>query len=185
MKRSGAGRVLGIGAGVVLGVVVLVVAGALVSPSNPAQGDVGTPSHSSPANAGGAVGSPRATPTPSHTPTSTHTGPSHTPTPTPTHSTKPTHTAKPTHSPTPKPTVGPLCGAPANPYGFNFCGRGEAIYASALPGSVCSYFDCIPNFDNGVGYMVECKDTTYSMSGGRSGACSHHSGEWREVYRGP
>ena len=49
---------------------------------------------------------------------------------------------------------------------------------------MCSYFTCIPNFSNGHGYMVECKDATYSMSGGIRGACSYHKGEWREVYSG-
>ncbi|HKD98409.1 MAG TPA: hypothetical protein VKB69_12580, partial [Micromonosporaceae bacterium] len=116
-------------------------------------------------------------PTPTHAPTSTHAAPTHAPPP-------PTHTSKPTHPPTSKPK-GPLCGAPSNPWGFNFCGRGHAIYSANLPGSVCAYFDCIPNFPNGVGYMIECNDSTYSMSGGRSGACSHHKGEWREVYSGP
>jgi hypothetical protein len=32
--------------------------------------------------------------------------------------------------------------------------------------------------------MVECNDATYSMSGGISGACSHHGGEDRPVYSG-
>ena len=54
--------------------------------------------------------------------------------------------------------------------------------ASELPGGVCSYFDCIGNFSNGKGYMVECKDHTYSMSGGRKGACSDHTGEGPLVY---
>ncbi|HEY2791579.1 MAG TPA: hypothetical protein VGJ28_04445 [Micromonosporaceae bacterium] len=94
--------------------------------------------------------------------------PTPTPTPTPSHSPSPS----PTHSPKPK-----TCGAPANPWGFNLCGNGHHITASDLPGSVCSYFDCIGNFPQGKGYMVECNDHTYSMSGGRSGACSDHKGE--------
>jgi len=48
--------------------------------------------------------------------------------------------------------------------------------------NVCDYFNCIDNFSNGKGYMVECNDGTYSMSGGRSGACSYHKGEERPVY---
>jgi hypothetical protein len=75
-----------------------------------------------------------------------------------------------------------LCGAPANPYGYNFCGRGSLITNPAP--DVCVYFDCIPNFDNGTGYMVECHDAMYSMSGGRQGACSYHDGVWRPVYNG-
>lgn len=76
-----------------------------------------------------------------------------------------------------------VCGAPSNPYGYNFCQRGSLIYHPAS--DVCSYFDCIPNFPNGTGYMVECNDSTYSMSGGHSGACSYHDGEERPVYSGP
>jgi hypothetical protein len=103
--------------------------------------------------------------------------------------TRPTTTARvvaTTHRPTtsvrpPQTTAAPsLCGAPANPYGYNFCGRGGLI-TNPKP-DVCVYFDCIPNFDNGTGYMVECHDAMYSMSGGRQGACSYHGGVWRPVY---
>jgi hypothetical protein len=42
---------------------------------------------------------------------------------------------------------------------------------------------CIPNFPNGTGTIVQCADGTYSHSGGRQGACSHHGGEarWRSA----
>jgi len=92
-----------------------------------------------------------------------------------------------THAPTsmpPKTTVQrSLCGAPDNPYGYNFCGRGSHVYRP--PAGICSYFACIQNFDNGVGYMEECQDGMYSMSGGRQGACSYHGGELRPVSSGP
>jgi hypothetical protein len=39
---------------------------------------------------------------------------------------------------------------------------------------VCSYFDCIDNFWNGKGYMMQCQDGMVSMSGGRPGSCSYH-----------
>lgn len=71
-----------------------------------------------------------------------------------------------------------LCGAPANPFGYTFC-TGQLVYA-ANP-SVCDYFDCIDNFSNGKGYFEQCRDGTYSMSGGRRGACSYHGGERRPV----
>jgi len=75
-----------------------------------------------------------------------------------------------------------VCGAPANPYGYNFCGRGLVI---TLPDAdVCNYFSCIASFWRGKGFMVECRDGEYSMSGGRSDACSDHGGESREVYSG-
>jgi hypothetical protein len=93
-----------------------------------------------------------------------------------------------THPPTatsPRPTPKPvqLCGAPPNPYGYNFCGRGGYVLDPAP--DTCSYFDCIANFWNGTGHMEECQDHTYSMSGGRPGSCSYHGGNLQPVYRGP
>lgn len=84
-------------------------------------------------------------------------------------------------TPTPVTTTG-TCGAPSNPYGYNFCSSGSLIYNPAS--GVCSYFDCIASFWNGSGYMAECSDGTFSMSGGNSGACSTHGGVWRPVYSG-
>jgi hypothetical protein len=75
-----------------------------------------------------------------------------------------------------------LCGAPPNPYGLNLCGKGHLVYSP--PADVCSYFNCIPNFPNGTGYMTECSDGMYSMSGGRQGACSYHGGESTAVTQG-
>jgi hypothetical protein len=83
---------------------------------------------------------------------------------------------------TPKPRTVSFCGAPSNPYGYNYCGRGSRIY-DPKP-DVCAYFDCIDNFWNGVGYMIECNDGMVSMSGGRRGSCSHHGGNKRTVYDG-
>jgi hypothetical protein len=79
----------------------------------------------------------------------------------------------------PKPPAG-TCGAPANPYGYNFCGRGSLIFNPAA--GICNYFSCIGNFANGVGYLEQCRDGMFSMSGGRRGACSYHGGELRPVY---
>lgn len=72
------------------------------------------------------------------------------------------------------------CGAPRNPFGYTLCPTGQLIYAP--PSSFCSYFDCIPNFPNGTGYVVECNDSMFSHSGGRQGACSYHDGEQRPLY---
>lgn len=94
----------------------------------------------------------------------------------------PRPTPTPTPTPAKKTTVLSTCGAPANPWSYNFCGRGSYIYSPAA--DVCSYFSCIGNFDNGTGYMVECSDGEYSMSGGHSGACSYHGGEDQPVYSG-
>lgn len=40
----------------------------------------------------------------------------------------------------------------------------------------CDTHTCIPNFDNGTGYIVQCNDGEWSHSGGRPGACSGHGG---------
>jgi hypothetical protein len=72
-----------------------------------------------------------------------------------------------------------LCGAPSNPYGYNYCGRGANV--SNPPGDVCTYFMCIANFSNGRGYMEECRDGTVSKSGGIQGSCSKHGGDQRAI----
>jgi len=79
----------------------------------------------------------------------------------------------------PPPTVAPvanLCGAPANPWGYNFCG-GTTI--SSPPGSFCNYFSCIANFWNGRGSVMQCSDFMFSLSGGIQGSCSYHGGNYR------
>jgi len=94
--------------------------------------------------------------------------------------------AQPVQTTPPAPPARPVaatCGAPANPDGYNFCGRGGLIYT--FPSDFCNYFDCIANYPNGAGYIDECSDETYSHSGGRPGACSHHGGELRPVDAGP
>jgi hypothetical protein len=48
----------------------------------------------------------------------------------------------------------------------------------------CSTHPCIDNFDDGVGYIVQCADGMWSHSGGRSGACSYHGGETSNTYDG-
>ena len=118
--------------------------------------------------------------------------PTATPTPLPpTPTAAPVHTAPPpTPRPTPRPTAPPppppptqaanLCGAPANPYGYNFCG-GSLLYTPAS--DVCSYINCIPSFWKSTnGYVDQCVDGTFSHSGGVRGACSYHGGESRPLY---
>ena len=73
-----------------------------------------------------------------------------------------------------------LCRAPSNPWGFTFC-TGSVIYAP--PAGICAYLDCIPTFDNGHGYVVQCADGMFSKSGGRQGTCSHHGGERRPLLK--
>ncbi|MFI9572044.1 hypothetical protein ACIG5D_11485 [Microbispora rosea] len=81
----------------------------------------------------------------------------------------------------PTPEAVPLCDAPENPYGYTFC-DGDLI-TDPKP-DTCLYFDCIPYFSEGKGYMIECSDGAFSMSGGRQGSCSHHGGNHRPVHQG-
>jgi hypothetical protein len=70
-----------------------------------------------------------------------------------------------------------------NPWGYHFyCSAGTNNYIYNAPSSFCSYFSCIGNFWNGIGYVEECQDAMYSKSGGRSGSCSHHGGNLQPLY---
>ena len=84
--------------------------------------------------------------------------------------------APPTSAPT---TFANLCGAAANPWGYNFC---SGSLVSSPPSDFCTYFGCIAKFWNGAGYVVQCGDLTFSKSGGRSGSCSQHGGNYRPLY---
>ncbi|SRR6266851_2748204 len=125
---------------------------------------------------------PANTPTP--LPTPTHPAP--TPTPKPTVKPAPTVIVRPTPTPIPpKPTPTPSCQAVnGNPWCYNFTSPGRLIYYP--PASFCSYFNCIPSFqesdDPGDGYIVQCADGMYSQSGGERGACSYHGGVSRPLY---
>jgi len=118
---------------------------------------------------------PTATPTAKPTPTAT---------PTPKPVVVPTQPPAPAQKPVPTATPQPTCQAVNNnPWCYNFS-PGNLIYTP--PSGFCGYFNCIPSFyasdDPGDGYIIECQDTTYSQSGGESGACSHHNGELRPLY---
>ncbi|HZM77840.1 MAG TPA: hypothetical protein VFC19_19145 [Candidatus Limnocylindrales bacterium] len=108
-------------------------------------------------------------------------------TPSPTPSPEPvvpptTQAASPPPAPTttkPKPIN--LCGAPQNPWNYNFCSGGTKI--DDPPDDFCSYFDCIDNFWNGRGYVIQCDDNMFSKSGGIQGSCSRHGGNKRPLFR--
>ena len=146
-------------------------AGASNAPnSRPNTAQLGTQAatHSPSPGAAAVAASPETSPSPSPIPS-----------PSPSPSLKPTPTATPVAAPKPLPPPPPsTCGAPANPWGYNFCG-GSFIYST--PATFCSYFACIANFPNGSGYVMECSDGTYSRSGGISGSCSHHGGNLRPL----
>jgi hypothetical protein len=102
-----------------------------------------------------------------------------TPTPTPPPTPQPVPVAPKVTAPPPPSPAFNYCGAPANPWHYNFCG-GNVIYV--VPASFCSYFPCIPSFwQSTKGYAEECHDGMYSHSGGRPGACSYHDGELRAL----
>jgi hypothetical protein len=135
-----------------------------------------------PSGAGIAATNPTATAAPTETPTPTATAtPTAAPTPPPTPAaTPPPATPPPATPPPPPPPTQNLCGAPSNPWGYNFCG-GATI--SNPPSNFCTYFSCIPSFWNGNGYVIECQDTMYSKSGGIRGSCSYHGGDLRALYQ--
>jgi hypothetical protein len=116
----------------------------------------------------------------------------------------PVPTASPTPAPTPVPTLKPVvvapppqpvrtappppafnyCGAPANPWHYNFCG-GSVIQPP--PSNFCSYFNCITSFWTedrpNDGYVIQCVDGRFSLSGGEAGSpCSSHGGPSRTLY---
>jgi len=49
------------------------------------------------------------------------------------------------------------------------------------PSAFCNYFSCIGNFWNGRGYVMQCRDSLFSKSGGISGSCSSHGGNSRAL----
>lgn len=72
-------------------------------------------------------------------------------------------------------------------------GKGQIAAGSEGPGSLshaedtqfCTSHECIANFSNGHGEVVQCRDGAWSHSGGLSGACSHHGGERPGAASGP
>ncbi|WP_091339139.1 hypothetical protein [Micromonospora rhizosphaerae] len=83
-------------------------------------------------------------------------------------------------SPTPSaPTPTDRCGAPENPYGYNYCG-GALVFEPAA--DVCSYFVCVDGFWAGEGYLIRCGDGTVGMVSGKIGTCPDRQGRKDPVY---
>jgi hypothetical protein len=135
------------------------------------------------------------TPTAETAPLTPSTAATPTPTPAPTPTPRPNATAiphpatapavQPTRAPTspPQPAFS-YCGAPANPWHYNFCG-GSVI--NPPPSNFCSYFNCIASFwtedHPNDGYVIQCVDGRFSDSGGEAGSpCSSHGGPSRTLY---
>jgi hypothetical protein len=85
----------------------------------------------------------------------------------------------PAPAPPPPPPPPPATGINGNPWGYDF---NPGNYITAPPTAFCTYFNCIASFWNGHGYVMECTDTMYSLSGGIQGSCSHHGGNYRPLY---
>ena len=77
------------------------------------------------------------------------------------------------------------CGMPANPYGYTLCTNAGTQTVSSPPTAFCSLsgVTCIGDFATASGYLVQCTDGTFSLSGGVQGACSSHGGVGLVVYQ--
>ncbi|RZU73537.1 hypothetical protein EV384_1943 [Micromonospora kangleipakensis] len=71
------------------------------------------------------------------------------------------------------------CGAPANPFGYDYCG-GSRIRKPAE--RICDYFECVPGFWSGRGYVVQCRDGMLSLTGGQATACAGRQGVRRTLW---
>ncbi|MGR6317479.1 hypothetical protein Q2K19_05550 [Micromonospora soli] len=91
----------------------------------------------------------------------------------------PTRPAAPTRDATPQPAGERRCGAPVNPYGYDFCG-GYRIRKPAR--GVCHWFDCVPGFWSGTGWLVQCRDGKVSLTGGQRDSCADNQGFRRTVW---
>lgn len=74
--------------------------------------------------------------------------------------------------PSNQPGTAPTASTPSSP-GVETPGS----LSHATDDQFCSTHQCIQNFPNGNGYIVQCVDGEWSHSGGLSGACSDHGGE--------
>lgn len=79
--------------------------------------------------------------------------------------------------------VGPhVCGSPLDPWCYSVTSGGSLIYGP--PFALCSWIDCIPSFWSSTnGFVIQCAHGEFSHSGGVSGSCSSHGGNWRPLYR--
>lgn len=94
----------------------------------------------------------------------------------------PKHTPKPRPKPTPKAVEKTHRGIFGNPWGYDFR-PGTTI--TNPPAKFCDYFDCVAGFwDITNGFVVQCRDGTFSQSGGLlPDVCSDHKGYRRTLHR--
>lgn len=102
--------------------------------------------------------------------------PSPTPKPQPTQP-KPAPTQVPQKS-TPAPTH--CIGVNNNPWCYDF---NPGNYITNPPSAFCSYFTCVSTFWTATrGYVAQCVNSSYTHSGGVSGACSRDGGVLKPLY---
>ena len=70
---------------------------------------------------------------------------------------------------------GPVNG---NPWGYNF-GCCKKIFTP--PSDFCTWFTCVTTFYNGEGFVVQCDDLQYSLTGGTHQVCAAHDGYKRTL----
>jgi hypothetical protein len=93
----------------------------------------------------------------------------------------PRHTATTKPEPTARPGTNSRKGVFGNPWGFDFRPGGTI---SDPPARFCDYFDCVDGFWKGdSGYVVQCRDGSFSLAGGREGVCADHRGYRRTLRR--
>ncbi|MGY0004044.1 hypothetical protein ACW0Q9_09095, partial [Micromonospora sp. I033] len=93
--------------------------------------------------------------------------------------TRPAPATAPFRTTSPRPAAERRCGAPANPYGYDFCG-GSRIRRPAA--DVCDVLDCVPGFWSGRGWLVQCRDGTVSLTGGQRDSCDGNQGYRRTFW---
>ncbi|MFI5835038.1 hypothetical protein ACIA5A_15335 [Micromonospora sp. NPDC051300] len=81
--------------------------------------------------------------------------------------------------PDPQPPVERRCGAPPNPFRYDFCG-GNRIRRPAA--GICDWFECVPGFWSGRGWLVQCRDGALSRTGGQRDVCAGHQGLRRTLW---
>ena len=74
-------------------------------------------------------------------------------------------------------TTGTTASAPTEGGSAGAATEGPGSFSHSGDAQFCASHECIANFSNGHGEVVQCKDGKWSHSGGLSRACSDHGGE--------
>jgi len=92
----------------------------------------------------------------------------------------PTVTPVPTNTPTvPKLAVTPTPASDVANFSFDPTG---GSFITNPPADFCTYYSCASTFSSGTGYVIECVDLKYLLTGGTVGSCADHGGDYRILY---